>query len=48
MTKEIELWMEDGNVVKIGVDRYIEQTTQWRCVFTLDQLITFFNREFRT
>jgi hypothetical protein len=39
-------WIEDGNVCKIDEDKYIEQTTQWRIEFTLDELRKFYIKEF--
>lgn len=50
LTKEQETqfkeWMEDGNVSKIDDNTYLEQTTQWRKEFTLDELKAFFKREY--
>ena len=43
---EIEDWMNDGNVVKVGKDTYIEQTTQWKKKFTKKELIKFYIKEF--
>lgn len=40
-------WIDDGNVVKVGEDSYIEQTTQWRKKFTLVELKKFFKKEFK-
>jgi len=45
-TQEIQNWIDDGNVVKIGENSYIEQTTQWKKIFTKQELIKFFNKEF--
>jgi hypothetical protein len=45
-TEEMLEWIEDGNVVQMGADSYIEQTTQWRKVFTKQELINFFIREY--
>ena len=45
-TKDMLDWINDGNVVKIGNDAYIEQTSQWKRVFTKKELIEFFIREF--
>jgi len=39
-------WVEDGNVAKIDDNTYLEQTTQWTKKFTLDELKTFFKREY--
>jgi hypothetical protein len=44
--KDFIEWMNDGNVVKTGEDEYIEQTTQWKKKFTLDELKRFYKREF--
>lgn len=46
MYEEFKEWMDDGNVEKIGVDTYIEQTTQWRKKFTLEELIEFYVQEY--
>ena len=51
MTKEYEEfkeWMDDGNVEKLGVDVYVEQTTQWKKKFTLTELVEFYIKEFRS
>ena len=45
-TQDMIDWINDGNVVKTGNDAYIEQTTQWKVVFTKQKLIEFFIREF--
>jgi len=39
-------WMNDGNVEKIGEDTYIEQTTQWKKKFTMQELEKFYIKEF--
>jgi len=46
MYEEILEWMRDGNVERIADNTYIEQTTQWRRKFTLEELIKFYIREF--
>ena len=43
---DLQWWMDDGNVEKIGENTYIEQTTQWRKKFTAVELARFFLREF--
>ena len=43
---DFKAWMEDGNVTKVGDNKYLEQTTQYRKEFTLDELKAFFKREF--
>ena len=51
MTKEYEEfkeWMDDGNVEKLGVDVYVEQTTQWKKKFTLVELVAFYIKEYRS
>ncbi|BBI90593.1 hypothetical protein HYO65_gp201 [Tenacibaculum phage PTm1] len=40
-------WFNDGNAVKVGVDKYLEQTTQYRTTFTLRELELFFIREYQ-
>jgi hypothetical protein len=39
MYEEILEWMKDGNVERIADNTYIEQTTQWKKKFTLEELI---------
>lgn len=39
-------WIADDNVIEIGENAYTEQTTQWRKVFTKQELIDFFIREY--
>ena len=39
-------WIADGNVEKIGEDTYVEQTTQWRKKFTMEELMEFYLKEF--
>ena len=46
-TEEMITWMKAGNVVKVSKNRYIEQTTQWKKLFTKKELINFFIREFK-
>ena len=46
MYEEILEWMKDGNVERIADNTYIEQTTQWRRKFTLEELIKFYIKEF--
>ena len=46
--KEFNKWYNDGNAIKIGVDKYVEQTTQYQKVFTLEELIEFFKKEYPT
>jgi hypothetical protein len=43
---DLQWWMDDGNVEKIGENTYIEQTTQWRKRFTAVELVRFFLKEF--
>ena len=47
MYEEILKWMKDGNVERIADNAYIEQTTQWKKKFTLEELIKFYIREFK-
>ena len=44
--QEFNDWFNDGNAIKVADDEYVEQTTQWRKKFTLDELKTFFKKEF--
>ena len=44
--KEFNEWFNDGNAVKIGFDKYVEQTTQYKVEFTLEELIKFFKKEY--
>ena len=43
---DLQWWMDDGNVEKIGEDTYVEHTTQWRKKFTMTELIRFYLKEF--
>ena len=43
---DLQWWMDDGNVEKIGENTYIEQTTQWRKKFSAVELVRFFLKEF--
>ena len=43
---DLQWWMNDGNVEKIGKNTYIEQTTQWKKKFTMSELIEFYIKEF--
>ena len=47
MYEEILEWMKDGNVERVGDSTYIEQTTQWKKKFTLEELIKFYIKEFK-
>jgi hypothetical protein len=40
-------WIKNGNVVKVSKNRYLEQSTQWKKLFTKSELIEFFQKEFR-
>jgi hypothetical protein len=44
--EDFNKWFNDGNAIKIGVDKYVEQTTQYRKHFTLSELITFYKKEY--
>ena len=46
-TQEMIDWIEDGNVVRVSNDRYLEQTSQWKRLFTKLELIEYFNKEFK-
>jgi hypothetical protein len=43
--KRFKEWRLDGNVIKVGVNEYIEQSTQWSKVFTYCELKKYFIRE---
>jgi len=47
MYEEILEWMKDGNVERVSDNTYIEQTTQWKKKFTLEELIKFYIKEFK-
>ena len=47
MYEEILEWMRDGNVERTADNTYIEQTTQWKKKFTLEELIKFYIKEFK-
>lgn len=44
--EQFQKWMADGNVVKTGEDTYLEQCTQWKREFTLQELHAYFMKEF--
>jgi len=39
-------WFNDGNAVKVGANKYVEQSTQYEKYFTLSELITFYKKEY--
>jgi hypothetical protein len=39
-------WFKDGNACKIGKDKYLEQTTQYKKVFTFAELKEFYRKEY--
>jgi hypothetical protein len=39
-------WIKEGNAVKIGANIYIEQTTQYKKHFSLDELKQFYIKEY--
>ena len=43
---DFEAWIEDGNAFEKAPDVWVEQTTQYRIEFTLDELKMFFKREY--
>jgi hypothetical protein len=47
MYEEILEWMRDDNVERVGDNTYIEQTTQWKKKFTLEELIKFYIKEYK-
>lgn len=44
---EFNKWFNDGNALKISKG-YIEQTTQWKKVFSYNELKEFYIKEFLT
>lgn len=44
--RDFDSWIEADNVVKLGVNRYVEHTTQWRKTFTAKELIEFYEKEY--
>ena len=40
-------WIKSDNVIKIGDDQYIEQTTQYEKIFSRDELFFFFKNTFK-
>jgi len=44
--QDFNKWFNDGNAVKIGANKYKEQSTQWKKVFSLDELKAFYINEF--
>ncbi len=44
--QDFDDWIEDGNAYEIEDGIWVEQTTQYRRKFTLEQLQMFFKQEF--
>ena len=44
--KHFKKWKKSNNVVKVSKNKYIEHTTQWRCIFTKKELKKFYKKEF--
>ena len=40
-------WYNEGNAVRVAVDKYREQSTQWKKVFTLAELEKFYIKEYQ-
>ena len=45
--EEFKKWLKSDNVLKIKKNNYIEQTTQWRCLFTKKEIKKFYKKEFK-
>ncbi len=41
-TPEMLTWIKEGNAIKLGEDVYIEQSTNWKVIFTKRNLINFY------
>ena len=44
--KDFKKWLESDNVVYMGNNKYYEQTTQWKCLFTYEELKAYYIKEF--
>ena len=40
-------WLKSDNVIKLGKNKYLEHTTQWRGEFTKKELKQFFKKEYK-
>lgn len=45
-TGDFNKWLNSDNVVKTGVNEYLEQTTGYNKTFTLEELKAFYLREY--
>ena len=45
--EEFNQWFNDGNACKVGANKYVEQSTQYKKYFTLEELITFYKKEYK-
>ena len=41
-------WIAEGNAIKIGEDKWLEQTAQYRKTFSLKGLKEFYKKEYLT
>ena len=46
LRQQFKEWIADGNAIKVDTNKYKEQTTQWRRIFTYQQLKDFFIQEY--
>lgn len=44
--EDFKKWFADGNAEKIGTNKYIEQTTQWKKIFSFNELKKFYIKEY--
>jgi len=44
--RDFKAWIKDGNATEVEPNVWLEQTTQWRKRFTLNELQKFFKKEY--
>jgi hypothetical protein len=44
--EDFNKWIVNGNAEKIGINKYIEQTTQWKKIFSFNELKDFYINEY--
>ena len=45
-TNDFEIWLNSDDVVKVSLNCYIEQTTQWKKEFTYSEIRDFFTTQY--
>tara|TARA_R110000772_G_scaffold251582_2_gene366652 strand:- start:504 stop:650 length:147 start_codon:yes stop_codon:yes gene_type:complete len=46
MEEDFKEWINSDNVIKVGINTYIEQSSQYKRYYTLEQLKEYFIKEF--